>query len=157
MEKTSATVVADHAEVEQFLELVSFILGEEEFGVDILKIQEINKMLAITPVPDAPGYVKGVINLRGRIIPIVDLRCRFGFPEREPDKNTRIVVAELGGKIVGLVVDAVMEVMRISSSVFEPPPQFLTGAQSEYITAVGKLDDRLLLLLDLDRVLESAA
>ena len=135
------------------LQLVSFSIGDEEFGVDILKVQEINRMLDVTRVPNAPEYVDGVINLRGKVIPIINLRRRFGMERKERDKNTRIVVVELTGKVVGFLVDAVREVLRIPSGVTEPPPSLVGGVKSEYITAVGKLEDRLLILLDLEKVL----
>ncbi len=140
---------------DEILQLVSFNIGEEEFGVDILKVQEINRMLNVTRVPNAPEYVEGVINLRGKVIPVVDLRKRFGLPPKEHDKNTRIIVIELSGKTVGFVVDSVKEVLRIPKSVTEPPPALATNINSEYITAVGKLDDRLLTLLDMERVLSN--
>ena len=138
---------------DELVQLVSFKIGEEEFGVDILKVQEINRMLAVTRVPNAPEYVNGVINLRGKVIPIIDLRRRFGMERREHDKNTRIIVVELSGKVVGFVVDAVNEVLRIPKGVTEPPPPIVSGVDADYITAVGKLDDRLLILLDLEKVL----
>lgn len=138
---------------DELLQLVSFKIGTEEFGVDILKVQEINRMLEVTRVPNAPEYVDGVINLRGKVIPIIDLRRRFGMQRKEHDKDTRIVVVELSGRVVGFVVDAVSEVLRIPKSVTEPPPSIVAGIEAEYITAVGKLEDRLLILLDLDRVL----
>src|SRR5512140_873748 len=99
--------------VDSLLQLVSFSIGEEEFGVDILKVQEINRMVEVTRVPNAPEYVDGVINLRGKVIPIIDLRRRFGMERKGKDKNTRIIVVELSGKILGFVVDAVSEVLRI--------------------------------------------
>lgn len=138
---------------DELLQLVSFNIGDEEFGVDILKVQEINRTLEVTRVPNAPEYVDGVINLRGKVIPVIDLRRRFGMPRKEHDKNTRIIVVELSGKVVGFVVDAVREVLRIPKSVTEPPPSIVTGVEADYITAVGKLEDRLLTLLDLDKVL----
>ncbi|MBI3578214.1 MAG: purine-binding chemotaxis protein CheW [Ignavibacteriales bacterium] len=138
---------------DELLQLVSFKIGGEEFGVDILRVQEINRMLEVTRVPNSPEYVDGVINLRGKVIPIVDLRSRFGMPRKEHDKDTRIVVVELTGKIIGFVVDAVSEVLRIPQSVTEPPPTIVAGVEAEYITAVGKLEDRLLILLDLEKVL----
>jgi purine-binding chemotaxis protein CheW len=138
---------------EELLQLVSFNIGEEEFGVDILQVQEINRMLDVTRVPNAPEYVDGVINLRGKVIPIIDLRRRLGMERKEHDKNTRIVVVEVNDKVVGFVVDAVREVLRIPRSVTEPPPSIVGGVHEEYITAVGKLDDRLLILLDLEKVL----
>ncbi len=140
---------------EDLLQLVSFTIGQEEFGLDILKVQEINRMVEVTRVPNAPEFVSGVINLRGKVIPIVDLRTRFGFPKKASDKNTRIIVVELSGKIVGFVVDAVREVFRISKSVTEPPPSMVAGIGSEFITAVGKLENRLLILLDFERILHS--
>ena len=146
--KTHAGVGGD-----ELLQLVSFKIGEEEFGVDILKVQEINRMLEVTRVPNAPEHVEGVINLRGKVIPIIDLRRRFGLERKEHDKNTSIVVVELSGKVVGFVVDAVSEVLRIPKSVTEPPPPLVAGIGADYITAVGKLEDRLLILLDLERVL----
>jgi purine-binding chemotaxis protein CheW len=140
---------------DELLQLVSFNIGDEEFGVDILRVQEINRMLEVTRVPNAPSYVDGVINLRGKVIPIVDLRERFGMERREHDKNTRIIVVELSGNTLGFVVDAVREVLRIPRSVTEPPPQLAGGVKDEYITAVGKLDDRLLILLDLDKIIDA--
>jgi purine-binding chemotaxis protein CheW len=147
----NATIVGERASAE--LQLVSFKLSDEEYGIDILKVQEINRMLDITRVPDSPPFVEGVINLRGKVIPIVDLRGRFGMERRAHDKNTRIVVVELAGRIVGFIVDAVREVLRIQSSVAEPAPQMTAGAGEEYITGIAKLEDRLLILIDLEKVL----
>jgi purine-binding chemotaxis protein CheW len=137
------------------LQLVSFNIGTEEFGVDILKVQEINRMVEITRVPQAPHYVEGVINLRGKVIPIVDLRKRFGLELKEHDKNTRIVVVDIGGNIMGMIVDSVSEVLRLPSSTIEPPPEIVTGVNSEYIKGVAKLEDRLLIFLDLSRVIDA--
>ena len=137
----------------ELVQLVSFTIGEEEFGVDILKVREINRMFQVTSVPNAPEYVDGVINLRGKVVPIIDLRRRLAMPRKEHDKSTRVVVVELAGSVVGFVVDAVREVLRIPRCVTEPPPAIVAGVKSEYITAVGKLADRLLILLDLERVL----
>ena len=136
------------------LQMVTFKIGEEEFGVDILRVQEIIRIMEITRVPKAPHFVEGVINLRGRVIPIIDLRKRFGLTAREHDKDTRIIVIEINNMIVGFVVDAVHEVLRIPADTVEPPPPaVMGGVDSEYIKGVGKLDDRLLILLDLDRLL----
>ncbi len=135
------------------MHLVSFVIGAEEFGVDILKVREINRISEVTRVPNAPEFISGVINLRGKVIPIVDLRTRFGFTKKEADKHTRIVVVEMAGRVVGFIVDAVREVLRISDGIVEPPPQMVAGIGSEYITAVAKLDDRLLILLDLEQIL----
>jgi purine-binding chemotaxis protein CheW len=138
---------------EEILQLVTFHVDEEEFGVGILEVREINRMMEITRVPHAPGFVEGVINLRGQVIPVVDLRKRFGLGEVERDKNTRIVVVELGETVVGFLVDSVSEVLRVPTSIVEPPPPIVGGIDSEYIEGVVKLEDRLLILLDLRRLL----
>ena len=110
-------------------------------------------MMAITKVPSAPSFVEGVINLRGRVIPVIDLRIKMGLPKRESSKNTRIVVVELEGTTVGFIVDEVSEVLRIPKNITEAPPEMVAGIDADYITAVGKLEDRLLILLDLEKVL----
>lgn len=140
--------------ISELMQLVSFNIGQEEFGVDILKVQEINRMVEITKVPQTPHYVEGVINLRGKVIPIVDLRKRFGLDLKENDKNTRIVVVDIEGNIIGMVVDSVSEVLRFPAGTIEPPPEIVTGANSEYIKGVAKLDDRLLIFLDLSKAID---
>ena len=138
--------------VEDLLQLVGFTLGEEDFGVDILSVQEINRVTEITKIPSTPDFVKGVINLRGNVIPVIDLRKRLGMPEREHDKQTRIIVADVEDRTVGLVVDAVSEVIRMDANLVEPPPEIILGAgdKGRYIKGVGKLDDKLLMLLDIN-------
>ena len=135
------------------IQLVTFKLGSEEFGVDILKVQEIIRLLPITKVPNAPKFVEGVINLRGKVIPVIDMRRRFGLPPGDRDSHTRIKVMSLQGQVVGFVVDAVSQVLRIPESTVEAPPAVVAGIGSEYMRGVGKLDDRLLILLDLDKLL----
>ena len=135
------------------IQLVTFKIAEEEFGVDILKVQEIIRMMPITKVPNSPDFVEGVINLRGKVIPVIDMRKRFGMPAAEHDSQTRIKVMDLQGQIVGFVVDAVCEVLRIKESTVVPPPAVVAGVGSEYMRGVGKLEDRLLILLDLDKLL----
>lgn len=137
----------------ELLQLVSFNIGEEEFGVDILKVQEINRMVEVTRVPNAPEYVQGVINLRGKVIPIIDLRMRLEMPVFENNKDTRIIVVEINQKIIGFIVDRVNEVLRINTNITEAPPPMVSSVNSEFITSIGKLEDRLLILLDLDKVL----
>ncbi len=138
---------------DELLQLVTFSIGEEEFGVDILKVQEIIRTMEITKVPRAQEFVEGVINLRGKVIPIIDLRRRFGLQTKAHDKHTRIIVIEISNMIVGFVVDSVSEVLRIPAGTVEPPPPVVAGLESEYISGVGKLHDRLLILLDLDKLL----
>lgn len=137
----------------ELLQLVTFGIGEEEFGIDILKVQEIIRTMAITKVPNSPPYVEGVINLRGKVIPVIDLRSRFNMECKPHDGQTRIIVLEIHKMIVGFVVDEVSEVLRIQSNTVEPPPPVVSGIESEYIKGVGKLDDRLLILLDLDKLI----
>jgi purine-binding chemotaxis protein CheW len=143
-------------ELSELLQLVSFMIGEEEFGVDILYVQEINRMILITKVPNAPSFVDGVVNLRGRVIPVIDLRTRLGMERKPHDKNTRIIVVEVGGKTVGFIVDAVKEVLRIPKNITEAPPELVSGVDSEFIMAVGKLEDRLITLIDLEKVLSKS-
>ena len=138
---------------DELLQLVGFRLGNEEYGIDILKVQEINRVAEITKIPQSPDFVEGVINLRGNVIPIIDLRKRFHMPEREHDRQTRIVVGEIEGRTVGLIVDAVSEVIRLSSNTMEPTPKIVSENQVDYIKGVGKLEDRLLMLLDIDKIL----
>jgi purine-binding chemotaxis protein CheW len=150
-----STVTHLKTESTELLQLVSFKIANEEFGVDILNVQEINKMTQITKVPNAPEFVEGVINLRGRVIPIIDLRTRLKLERKEHDKDTRIIVVEIVGRTVGFVVDAVKEVLRIPMNITEAPPELVTGVDSEFIRAVGKLEDRLLILIDLEKVLSN--
>ncbi len=138
------------------IQVVSFKLGSEEYGVDIAQVQEINRMVAVTHVPRAPQFMEGVINLRGQLIPIIDLRARFGMPRAEHSKNTRIVVTEIGAKRVGMVVDSVSEVLRLPVDQIEDAPEMLTGVETEYIRGVGKIEDRLIILLDLARIISGA-
>lgn len=140
---------------DELLQLVTFSIGEEEFGVNILKVQEIIRTMDITKVPRAPDFVEGVINLRGKVIPIIDLRNRFGLSSKPEDKDTRIIVIEINNIIVGFVVDAVSEVLRIPAGTVEPPPPVVAGVESDYISGVGKLKERLLIMLDLDRLLST--
>ncbi len=138
---------------ETLIQLVGFCLGDEEYGFEIQRVQEINRIVEITRVPRTPDFVMGVINLRGKVIPVINLRERFGLPAKEADKDTRIVVVEIQNKILGIMVDAVSEVLRIPASTIEPPPDIVAGVDAEYIEGIAKLPERLLILLDLDKIL----
>jgi len=141
---------------DELLQLVTFSIGEEEFGVEILKVQEIIRTMEITKVPRAQDFVEGVINLRGKVIPIIDLRRRFGLESKTHDKHTRLIVIDIRNMIVGFVVDSVSEVLRIPASTVEPPPDVVAGLESaDYLSGVGKLQDRLLMLLNLDKLLSN--
>jgi len=145
----------DTATNAQLLQLVSFSVAAEEYGLNILRVQEIIRTQQLTRVPNLPSYVEGVINLRGKVIPIVALRCRLGLEPVPADKNTRIVVVEVHGQTLGFIVDAVSEVLRIRADTIEPTPRIGT-VEREYISGVGKLESRLLLMLDLERLMNEA-
>lgn len=141
---------------DELIQLVTFSIGVEEFGVDIIQVKEIIRTMEITKVPRAQEFVEGVINLRGKVIPIINLRRRFSLPPKEYDNHTRIIVIEMSNMTVGFVVDSVSEVLRIPANTVEPPPPVVAGLESDYISGVGKLHDRLLILLDLDKLLSGA-
>jgi purine-binding chemotaxis protein CheW len=144
----------DKNENQEILQLVSFNLGNEEFGIDILKVQEIIRMLQITHVPNSPQFVDGVINLRGKVIPVIDLRVKIGMNKKGHTATTRVIVVELSGKTTGFIVDSVSEVLRIPNNIIEAPPSIIvSGIDSDFITGVCKLEDRLLILLDLEKIL----
>jgi purine-binding chemotaxis protein CheW len=136
------------------LQLVTFTLGTEEYAVDILKVQEINRMTEIAKVPNAPTYVEGVINLRGRVIPVVNLRDRFGMTAKDRDSQSRIMIMDIQGLTIGLVVDSVSEVLRIPAATVDPTPAMATAMSTEFIIGIAKLEDRLIILLDLDKLIE---
>jgi len=133
----------------EILQLVSFQLGLEEFAIDILGVQEIIRFVEITPVPNAPYYVEGVVNLRGKVIPIINLRSRFGLSAAESTKDTRIIVVEVEHSILGFIVDSVEEVLRLPANVIEPPPTTGRGGSDDFHKGVGRVEGRLLILLDL--------
>jgi purine-binding chemotaxis protein CheW len=137
----------------KILQLVSFRLGSEEYGVDIAQVQEIIRLVEITHVPRAPRFMEGVINLRGQLIPIIDLRTRFGMQRVAATKSTRIVVTEIAGKRVGMIVDSVSEVLNIPTDHVEEAPDMVAGVGTEYIAGVGKVNDRLIIMLDLAMVI----
>lgn len=138
---------------ETFLHLVTFNLLKEEFGVEISSVQEIIRAADITPVPGAPSHVRGVINLRGKIIPVVDLRRRFSLPEADSSDEQRIVVVELGPKRIGMLVDSVSQVIKVPVGVVEEMPDEAINVDENYIKGVGKFDSRLIIILDLNRSL----
>jgi purine-binding chemotaxis protein CheW len=136
------------------IQVVGFRIGRETFGVPISMVREIVRVPEITSVPNAPDYIEGVINLRGRIIPVLDLRKRFGAKSAEPNKKNRIVVVELGARAIGLIVNSASEVLRIPPSEIEEPHSVFQEGELDFITGVGKLKGRLVMLLDLNRILQ---
>ena len=137
-------------------QLVVFDLSTESYGVDIGAVREIIRLQEITKVPRTPEFVEGVINLRGGVIPVIDLRKRFELPVADETSDNRIVVVDIGGQNIGVVVDAVTEVLRVSADSIEPPSSVITTSESEYLLGIAKLDDRLIILLDLNQVLSEA-
>jgi purine-binding chemotaxis protein CheW len=135
------------------LHIVGFRVGQEVFGVPISLVHEIVRVPEITSVPDSPGYVQGVINLRGKIVSVIDLRRRFGEKEIKTSKKNRILVAEVEGKLVGLIVDSASEVLKIPENEIELPPVFDQG-ENNYVTGLGKLNGRLIILVDLNKILQ---
>lgn len=135
-------------------QLVVFSIGDEEFGVEIMKVQEIIRMTSITKIPQAPDYIRGVINLRGRIIVVINLNVVLDMASKEQDENTRIIVGSIGDTVMGFVVDSVSEVIRLPQKSVEPAPVVIADKLgTEYVMGVGKLDNRLLMLLNLAKVL----
>ena len=140
-------------------QLVVFDLANEHYGVNISAVESIIKLQPITAVPHAPEFVEGITNLRGTVLPVVDLRKRFGLPAGEATKETRIVVAEIDGTQVGMMVDAVTEVLRVDEEAIEPPSPIVTtvdgdwSSRNAFIPGIAKVDERLIILLDLARVL----
>jgi purine-binding chemotaxis protein CheW len=139
--------------MEKDLQVVGFRIGNETFGVRIGSVREIVRVPEITAVPSAPETVEGVINLRGKIIPVMDLRKRFGQSDIQPDKRNRILVVELENKLVGLIVNAASEVLKIAPSEIEAPGSLFAEGESSYVTGVGKLKGRLIILLDIAKLL----
>ncbi len=134
-------------------QLISFAVGDEEYGLDILGVKEVIRIRQITRLPKAPSFVKGIINLRGDVIPILDLRDRFGLEHQEYTNTTRVIVVDVDDKLVGMVVDEANQVVRIPADQIDPTPPIVGTLSAEYIRGVGKLDERLIILLNIDRIL----
>lgn len=152
---TNALVkVNENNQHDELIQLVSFMLDNEEYGVEVLKVREIIRMPTITKMPNTPSYVEGVINLRGKVIPIISMRKRFGLMESEHSSQTRIMVMDVAGALTGFIVDAVSEVIRIHSSEIQPPPSMVVsgGIGQEFITGVFNHAERLLIIMDVDRM-----
>jgi len=147
---TPAGLNAYASDVDQYL---TFSLGQEEYGIEILKVQEIKGYSAITPIPNTPPHVKGVMNLRGTVVPVVDLRSKFAMETVEYSKFTVIIVVTIGTKIAGLVVDAVSDVLNIPASDIRPAPDFGSRTDTRFITGMANSGDKLAVLLDVDRLL----
>ncbi|MBO9883161.1 MULTISPECIES: chemotaxis protein CheW [Xanthomonas] len=149
-DKTSSTSDATGGE------FLSFTLGEEHYGVDILKVQEIRGYDSVTRVPDAPEYIKGVINLRGTIVPVIDLRLKLRLKEARYDAFTVMIVLNVENRVVGIVVDSVSDVIPLNQEQIRPTPEFGAAVDTRFISGIGTQDDKMLILLDIETLLDSA-
>jgi len=138
-------------------QLISFTVGAEEYGLELVRVKEVIRMRQITWLPKAPACVKGIINLRGDIIPIIGLRDRFGLESIEQTAMTRVIVVEVEGRLVGMVVDSASQVVRVPADQFDPPPPMAGKATQGFITGVGKMDEKLIITIDVDKILEFPA
>ena len=145
--------IENKVDVENSINLVTCKLGNNEYAIDIMQAKEIIKMEKITLIPNAPDYVEGVINLRGNIIPIVDLKKRFNLEENDGEKNTGIIIVKIDDVDMGIIIDAISKVVSIATSNIQPPPPMLSGIGQKYIKGVAKLEDKLLVVLDLEKLI----
>ncbi len=146
----------EYVETEDFIQLVTFRVGEEEFAVEILDVHEIIRLMQITPVPNAERHIIGVLNLRGKVIPVVGMRRRFGLEDIASTTETRIIVMEVNQKVVGFLVDSVSEVLYMDTDKIAETPSLFTSVEQEYIQGIGKLEDRLIILLDFEELFAEA-
>lgn len=137
------------------LEVVTFKLGDEEYGIDIQKVQELRGYDAVTRIANAPEYIKGVVNLRGIIVPIIDMRIKFKLGEPTYDQFTVVIVLNIGGRVVGMVVDSVSDVITLTGEQIKPAPEMGSVLDADYLIGLGTLDERMLILVDIDRLMSS--
>lgn len=135
------------------LKFLGFRLNSEIFGFELLSVREIIRMLEITPIPRAPGYIRGIINLRGKIIPVVDLRKKFGLPHKDDTDVSCIIVVDIGNTETGIVVDRVASVLSFESGAIEASPSFSKEGETDYILGIGKKDDKVVVLLDVSKIM----
>lgn len=136
-------------------EFLAFKLGAEEYGIDILKVQEIRGYEAVTRIANSPEFIKGVVNLRGIIVPIVDMRIKFNLGEPSYDQFTVVIILNIGGRVVGMVVDSVSDVTTLAPSQIRPAPEMGAAFNTDYLIGLGTLDERMLILVDIDRLMSS--
>ncbi len=135
------------------IKVVSFKVGEEEYAIDIMKIDSVSEMLKVMKLPGMPAFIMGVTNLRGEVIPVINTRSKFGLEKKERNEKDRIVVVYIGDKKVGIVVDEVREVLTLHHEQVEEPPTTVGSMSAKYISAIAKLEDRMLIILDIDKIL----
>ena len=161
MAETAAATAIRHAQAPQpqgagtRLEVVTFKLGEEEYGIDIQKVQELRGYDAVTRIANAPDYIKGVVNLRGIIVPIIDMRIKFKLGEPTYDQFTVVIVLNIGGRVVGMVVDSVSDVITLTGEQIKPAPEMGSVLDADYLIGLGTLEERMLILVDIDRLMSS--
>lgn len=152
--------VADVASVtsgaHSVVEFLAYCLGNEEYGIDIQKVQELRGYDAVTVIANAPSFVKGVVNLRGTIVPIIDMRIKFNLGTPVYDQFTVVIILNIGGRVVGMVVDSVSDVITLSPEQIKPAPSMGTAVNNDYLMGLGTIDERMLILLDIDRLMSSA-
>lgn len=146
---------AAHA-VSTALEFLAFTLGEEEYGVDIQKVQELRGYDAVTRIANAPDYIKGVVNLRGIIVPIIDMRIKFNLGEPTYDQFTVVIILNIGGQVMGMVVDSVSDVTTLTPDQIKPAPEMGASIETDYLIGLGALDERMLILVDIDKLMSSS-
>ena len=151
----STQQVIDISRLPSSLEFLTFTLGQEEYGIDLLKVQELRGYEAVTQLANAPAYLKGVLNLRGTIVPIVDLRIKFDLGEPAYNQFTVVIVLNLCGRVMGVVVDSVSDVVAMTAEQVKPAPQMKAIATTDYLLGLGTIDDRMLILLDIDKLMNA--
>ena len=143
------------ASLDASLEFLAFTLGREEYGIDIQKVQELRGYEAVTRIANAPDFLKGVINLRGTIVPIIDMRIKFALSEPTYDQFTVVIILNIAGRIVGMVVDSVSDVLTLTPDQLKPAPNMGSAVSADYLIGLGTIDDRMLILVDIDRLMHS--
>ena len=147
--------IHDHADAGLNRELLTFSLGSEEYGIDILKVQEIRGYEAVTTIANAPEFIKGVINLRGIIVPIVDMRIKFNFGDVTYNETTVVIILNISNRVVGMVVDGVSDVITLKSNQVKPAPEFGAGLDTHYLQGLGTVDERMIILVDIEKLMNS--
>jgi purine-binding chemotaxis protein CheW len=137
-------------------ELLTFTLGSEEYGIDILKVQEIRGYDAVTTIANSPAFIKGVINLRGIIVPIVDMRIKFNLGKVDYDQFTVVIILNLANRVMGIVVDGVSDVITLTPEQLKPAPEFGTSLDTQYITGLGTVDERMIIVMDIEKLMSSS-
>ena len=153
---TATRTAAVGAAATSLREFLAFKLGAEEYGIDILRVQEIRSYENPTRIANAPDFIKGVVNLRGVIVPIVDMRLKFNLEQASYDSFTVVIVLNIGARVVGMVVDAVSDVITLSPEQLRPVPEFNSAIASDHLLAIGTVQDRMLILVDIDKLMTSA-